>query len=149
MSLYDPEDQKRYYPNYAKELYAPDQLLNLVQKAEKVLDPHLDEFDSIVVRGTSGTIFGGALSLAILKPLFVVRKPQEKSHSSNQVEGIGTVGRWIFADDFVFTGATLEACIEAIGHPPIAIYEYNYNSYSKSESEKFKELIQNCLKSVD
>lgn len=99
---------------YTSELYNPARLKFKVARMARLLSPHLDRFDSLVVRGTSGTIFGGALSVELGKPLFVVRKPQENSHTNGLVSGEGNPGRWLFLDDFVSSGDTRRACKDAL-----------------------------------
>lgn len=63
------------------------------------------QFDVIVVRGTSGLLLGSALAIRLRKRLAVVRKPNDSSHSSATVEGwLG--GRWLFVDDLICSGST-------------------------------------------
>lgn len=111
---------------YSHELYSPTALGRAIARAVETLTPELGEFDSIVVRGTSGTIFGGALSVAIGKRIFVVRKPMEKSHARALVSGEGSPGRWLFVDDFVCSGRTRDACLEAIGKEGEWVGSYTY-----------------------
>lgn len=100
--------------DYTSVLYQPKEFKKRLSIAVKKIKPHLNKFDSIVVRGTSGTIFGGALSLRINKPLFVVRKAGESSHADSIISGIGKVGRYLFVDDFAATGTTRKTCIETL-----------------------------------
>lgn len=74
-------------------------------------------FDGIVARGVSGTVLGVPVSMALRKPLVIVRKPQERCHSfEGLVNGkyITEGSTWIFVDDFVGGGNTMRACVEAV-----------------------------------
>ena len=75
-----------------------------ISAAKKALKPI--EFDAFAVTGNSGTLFGGALALAMKKKLILVRKPSDNSHSTYSVEGDDAIQRYVFLDDQVSTGAT-------------------------------------------
>jgi adenine/guanine phosphoribosyltransferase-like PRPP-binding protein len=64
-------------------------------------------FDAIAVTGNSGAIFGGALAVAMNKSLFLVRKPDDNTHSGYRIEGPDEANSYVFVDDCVSTGATL------------------------------------------
>lgn len=86
-----------------------------VRDTVAALTPHKDKFDSIVVRGISGLIVGAPVALRLNKPLVVVRK-EDGAHSSRPVETMGRMGRrLLFLDDFVSTGETRTAVLDAIG----------------------------------
>jgi adenine/guanine phosphoribosyltransferase-like PRPP-binding protein len=92
-----------------------DDLAEKVSKTVEALRRRRKHFDSIVVRGNSGVIVGSPVALRLRVPLVVVRKPGEGSHSSHKVINVGNLGdRWLFLDDFISTGRTLRACIEAL-----------------------------------
>lgn len=74
------------------------------------------EFDSIAVTGNSGTLFGGALSIATQKKLILVRKPNDSSHSERQIEGDFSGKNYIFVDDLRTTGTTEKSVINKINH---------------------------------
>ncbi len=63
-------------------------------------------FDAIAVSGNSGTIFGGALAVAMNKHLFLVRKPGVDSHGFRRVEGNDQATTYVFVDDCIASGAT-------------------------------------------
>lgn len=71
------------------------------------------DFDSFVVAGVSGLIIAGQLSDAIGKPFLYVRKADESGHSTQRVEGT-LCKRWVFVDDFVSSGATLQRVINEV-----------------------------------
>lgn len=120
---------KHFSFSYSEELYNPTKLKLAVTTAVKILTPYRDEFDSIVVRGVSGTTFGGALSIRLRKPLFVVRKPSDKSHEGTNtlVTGNGQPKRWLFVDDFMCMGETFRICKKVVGVGCVGYYLYSGN----------------------
>lgn len=89
-------------------------------------------YDFIAVRGMSGVLVGSPASILLQKRLVIVRKPGENSHGS-QLVGVGhnkplEYGeRFIFLDDFISTGATQRAVIEAIPQRCIYVGDYLYD----------------------
>lgn len=84
---------------YLSTLFTPKLFKERLDQAVAVLTPINDKFDAIAITGSSGTIFGGALSLALNKPLILVRKPETSCHSESLVEGDTNVKTYIFVDD--------------------------------------------------
>ena len=86
--------------------------------AEDVADTIMNEgvkFDAIACRGVSGLMIAAPVALLLDKPLIVVRKSIEGSHSSFMVEGyLPRRLRYIIIDDFVETGDTIRQIIEEI-----------------------------------
>lgn len=117
-------------------------LADVVNAAVLTLRPKKKYFDSIVVRGVSGMIVGSPVALKLKKPLVVIRKPNENSHSGNSlVVNLKNIGsQWLFLDDFIVSGATKQRCIEAIeafkeyyfGDIPTISCQYQY-AYDKFE----------------
>ena len=74
----------------------------------------------LVVRGMSGVTIGSIVAHKMKKSLIIVRKRGEKTHSSNQVEGLpyhqqnGIPYNALFIDDCVDTGETLLKTLEEI-----------------------------------
>jgi adenine/guanine phosphoribosyltransferase-like PRPP-binding protein len=89
-----------------------------VDTAVKTLAAHLDEFDSIAVTGTSGLVVGSPISLALRKPLVIVRKPSDMDRMcihSSEVENARRAGsRVLFLDDQVSTGASMARVGDAL-----------------------------------
>ena len=78
-------------------------------------------FEAIAVTGNSGAIFGGALAVALNKPLILVRKPGIDSHGS-QLQGIGSPKSYIIVDDFISTGETVRRVCDIIEkHAPAGL----------------------------
>ena len=109
-----------------------------VRLAVARLTPHLDKFDSIAVRGTSGLVVGAPVALRLKKPLVVIRK-EDGSHSSNPVEKVGVMGRRVlFLDDFRSTGETRWAVLEAIGEEDAyadLVGEYLYQGWGAQDDD--------------
>jgi adenine/guanine phosphoribosyltransferase-like PRPP-binding protein len=93
-----------------------DNLQATVDQTVMNLRLHADEFDFIAVRGCSGMLVGAPVSLALDKPLVVVRKPDEKSHQwGGCVVNVNRArGRYVFLDDMVSSGMTRDAVVEAL-----------------------------------
>lgn len=83
----------------------------MVTKATEVLDGV--EFDTMIGTGLSGTLVVPLIARALGKAFAIVRKANDSSHRERAVEG--NVGeRWIFVDDFVSSGETLNRVKEEI-----------------------------------
>jgi hypothetical protein len=68
-------------------------------------------FDTIVVRGMSGALMGGAVRAITGYPLTILRKRAERSHSWMDAEGtieLFKINKYIFLDDLVDSGKTLK-----------------------------------------
>lgn len=93
---------------YSGHQYHLDDLATTVAIATDNLLAHLSEFDFIVVTGVSGTIVGAPVAIALCVPLVVIRKKDDTSHDSQDVVNYGqAIGRYLFLDDFVSAGTTL------------------------------------------
>ena len=75
----------------------------------------LGAFDAIAFTGLSGSVIAGAISIAMDKYLYCVRKSTENRHSDYAVEGPATGLRYVIIDDFISTGATIKRVIEMVG----------------------------------
>jgi adenine/guanine phosphoribosyltransferase-like PRPP-binding protein len=112
-----------------------------VQNTVRALQPHVGEFDSIVVQGTSGLVVGSPVSLLLNKPLVIVREDEQlrRCHHSRDVENALHVGRNVlFLDDQVSTGATLTDVEEKLAlytdANVTASYLYQYDEYRSPAS---------------
>ena len=77
-----------------------------VRQATEDLRPHRKDFDSVVVTGVSGLVVGAPVALRLRKPLVIIRKKGDDSHSGKH-ENIKHIGkRALFLDDFVSGGHT-------------------------------------------
>ena len=71
------------------------------------------EYDTMIGSGTSGLLVIPLLARALDKHFASVRKPNDASHKECDIEGV--IGdRWIFVDDFISSGATLDRVQKAV-----------------------------------
>jgi hypothetical protein len=66
-----------------------------------------ENFDAVVVTGTSGTLMGGLLAHIAGKGIIVIRKDLN-CHSSRKIEGTTKAKRLVFLDDLVDSGSTFQ-----------------------------------------
>jgi adenine/guanine phosphoribosyltransferase-like PRPP-binding protein len=65
------------------------------------------QFETIVGTGMSGGVIIPTLAILLDKSFLLIRKPNTDSHSDS--DGVGFIGEsWIFVDDFMVTGQTLD-----------------------------------------
>lgn len=123
----------------AGHLYAslsPDTRRETVKQVIRCLSP-LD-FDAIAIRGLSGLLIAPIVAMEMNKTLLVVRKPDEKCHSSKRIEGDYNTRRYVILDDFISSGSTVYAIYDEIKErlPSahcIGVFEYNLVSeYSEA-----------------
>jgi hypothetical protein len=112
----------------------------LILKAMKWICRHeigTKKFGSIAFRGMSGAMIAPSVADALGKSLIAVRKQGESSHASVNVEAeSGIEPGYIIVDDFISTGATIDAIIDTIANKdggyfkPVAIvlYRTHYSS---------------------
>jgi adenine/guanine phosphoribosyltransferase-like PRPP-binding protein len=120
-----------------------DDLSICVADALKALQPHKDEFDTLVCQGMSGVVVATPLSLMLGKKLSIVRKSGEYSHQrgGNHVigrEALKGQARVLFVDDFISMGGTRRRVQEAVTecNPNIVwVGEFTYmdNGYRRRE----------------
>ncbi len=130
------------HSNYLQRLFDPARFQETIDDAITSLSSL--EFDSIAVTGTSGLCFGGALSIALGKPLIVVRKKGEDSHSRfTPVEGNLLAHRYVFVDDQVSSGDTrrrVRRAVEKFNPQSVFIgtYVYNDDEFTSAEEDEAK-----------
>lgn len=115
---------------YLYDLLSPGNFTRKINNAKEILADV--KFDAIVGSGNSGALFGGALSIALQKPFILVRKDidLQHSHSAYIVEGDDMINSYIFVDDLIFTGQTLDRVLTKMkSHAPkaqfIGVYTYS------------------------
>lgn len=77
--------------------------------------------------GFSGSLVAMGVAARLSLPVWIVRKEQSHSGNLGYLERGGPYdfkGPWVFVDDFISSGATLQRCIKAIGTDPIDIILY-------------------------
>jgi len=104
-----------------------------IRRATAAVRERLDEFDSIVVRGTSGLLVGPTVALRVKKPVVVARKPDDGSHAfsgiNQQLINYRKVGkRALFLDDMRSQGTTERAAgdlVRKAGGEITLVYMYH------------------------
>ena len=115
-------------------------LADEVQEATAILLTRpVDEFDGIVVQGMSGVIPAVPVSLALNKPLVVIRKSTDKCHDDRHINinQVTPDSRWLFLDDFVSCGDTrarVQSAIRLAGGMVVAQYMCREAIYEKIDS---------------
>ena len=73
-------------------------------------------FDYIACRGVSGLVIGSILALKLNKGLIVVRKQNDSTHRSSEVEGYPASGpfNYLIVDDLICEAETLNTIIRDI-----------------------------------
>ena len=119
------------------------------------------DFDTIVVTGISGMVFGSVLSFLMKKHLVVVRKGGDRCHSFRKVETSFPCDdesssdnswstkhsfRWVFLDDLVDSGKTFKRVRKVVkqilpGGVYVGRYMYDtHNFVSVKEDGRFAKL---------
>lgn len=131
--------------SYLHNVLSASDLAACVETAKKRLTG-LD-FDHIAVTGNSGTLFGGALAVAMQKDLILVRKPTVNSHASAFVEHTiydNALHRYVIVDDFVESGRTIQVINTAIDRDAaltrqtlkhVGTYLYKYDTFNELGDE--------------
>ncbi len=104
------------------------------------------KYDAIAVSGYSGALVAGAFSIALKKPIILVRKTTEDAHSSSLVEygRIRSKFRYIIVDDFVASGETIQRIRKAVKQKRptsifVGVYPYQMdNPWDMSPKIKFR-----------
>jgi adenine/guanine phosphoribosyltransferase-like PRPP-binding protein len=115
-------------------------LESTVRATAEAIRPHLAEFDSIAVQGTSGLLIGPTVALMLGKPLVIIREDEDmRCHHSNDVENAANAGRRVlFLDDQVSSGATLRDVRDKLrahaGAEVVASYLYQNDRYDTGAS---------------
>ena len=85
----------------------------VIQACVKRLWRKQTEFDAIAFRGLSGALIAPSVADQLGKKLIAIRKPDDGSHGTS-VEGETSETQYIILDDFVSSGSTVRAIIDAI-----------------------------------
>ncbi len=108
-------------------------LEEVVTRAIRSLKTRTHEWHSIAVTGISGLLVGAPVALALGKPLVVLRKPNEETHSYRKILNIQNAGRdALFLDDLMDSGETLFSVEERLREQGVAVvarYLYKENQY--------------------
>lgn len=108
------------------------------------------DFDAIAFRGVSGALVAPAVAAELHKPLLLVRKNSESSHSLYQVEGCDKYKcRYIIIDDFVCSGSTIKAIVNDINdefrsedYRPVGLFLYSPNRNKTARDVRSQLLVE-------
>ena len=114
-------------------------LQDTVNDTLAALTPRASSFDAIVVTGLSGVVVGVPVSLAMGKPLLILRKKDEQSHSQPgsfiNSQLLREPLRLLFLDDFAVEGETRSRVIDAVtqrGRARVTCeYLYKYETWDE------------------
>lgn len=98
--------------DYMHPYMTPHDLRERIKLAKRALKYHT--FDAIAFRGMSGAMIGPSVALELEKTFILVRKPNDNTHSEHLVEGDLGARRYVILDDFISSGRTQEAIVNAI-----------------------------------
>jgi hypothetical protein len=126
--------------NYLHNVLTPAKLARIINHATREQDilRSFMPFDAIAFTGVSGAMVAPILALKWQKGLLLVRKPNEKNHSSMLVEGMEVAKSYLIVDDLIASGDTARRIIAALkeSHPLakcVGAYTYNesyvYSAY--------------------
>jgi len=102
------------------------------------------KFKTIVFTGVSGALFATTLADKLGVGLTVIRKPDDDTHSTYEIEGLVGVP-YIIVDDFVYTGDTVKKIISDMA-PDVCVGLYLWNPNADVEKPVIKqELGLDCL----
>ena len=90
----------------------PQELKIMTRVAVSVLSKH--DFDAVAFRGISGNLIAPAIAMEMNKSLIAVRKTTKDCHSDRRVEGDIAARRYVIVDDFICSGATVNAIMDEI-----------------------------------
>lgn len=101
--------------NYGADYFtvAVDNPTQVIRVARERLRESGVKYDTIVGTGLSGAVIVPLMARMLRKKWALIRKPKESRHSADLV--VGRIGkRWLFVDDFIATGSTLDRVQEVI-----------------------------------
>lgn len=123
------------HAGYQNHLHKPDYLLAAARWVVSELARYAPTAQAIVARGMSGVVVASVASALSGKPLIIIRKPEDKHHAYNRVQGpYGFHGPYVVVDDFSESGSTLKeilsACATADAGECVGIFLYaEYTTY--------------------
>ena len=100
-------DHRYSHADYLKDVLEPALASRLVSRTCKVIRRICPDVGAIAFSGMSGALIAPIVALRLKKPLIMVRKDNDGSHSSLAVEGVVGSDTYIILDDQISTGATV------------------------------------------
>lgn len=116
------------YCGYHQHHVEPETYQHLVEWCVKTIEKEFPQVERLAVIGSSGCCVGGAVAYWLKLPLAVVRKADEKHHSSGRVSG-ASHGQAVWIDDFIAEGHTAARVTNALGESlkGAVLYDGDYN----------------------
>jgi adenine/guanine phosphoribosyltransferase-like PRPP-binding protein len=131
------------HPSWLANVYDPQKLTIVLGRMCAAIEGDKKKFDirAIAVRGNSGTLVAGAVSMMTGLPIILVRKEGDGSHSDFKVEYSEILKKkgasgYIIIDDIVASGNTIKTIRESIkDHLPLLELKkvYLYDGYGRSD----------------
>ena len=103
--------------SYLDSVLDPQKATQKVQLLLETIKASAIEFDFIAVRGMSGALIGGAVSMELSKPIVIVRKGESTHGAAVEYPTDMTVtsSKYIIIDDGIATGSTIIEILEKLG----------------------------------
>lgn len=139
------------HPEYAKKLHDPCLLADYADRIADAIKTYSPTAKAIAIRGYSGAIMGGVISVFTEIPLIIIRKDHEECHSDYFVQGENFGGDYVIVDDLISSGKTIDEICWKIDNDAIyqqieprkcvGIFLYEHGKYS-CYNEHF---VRECL----
>ena len=128
--------------DYLRPLFvSPQQQKAIIDRLVECIHDSGEQFEAIAFRGFSGALVAPMIAVMLEKKLIAVRKTEESSHAYGSIEGHADSSSYVIVDDFMDSGRTVEAIIDALsGKKPTALFFWNTDNYSYSgdQCEEFE-----------
>ena len=106
-------DHQVHCAGHLRTALLPDVAKHTVARICKLVRQRNIEFDAIACRGLSGLLIAPIVAMRLKKTLLCVRKGEE-THSTYPVEGDAKAKTYVILDDFIDSGSTVSAIVDAI-----------------------------------
>lgn len=102
------------HASYLNKVFNRKEQDHTIREIKRILKEKNIVFDGFIVTGVSGIAMGSIVARAMRKDLVIVRKPKDGTHSSYNVENYKSNKKYIFLDDLIASGATLDRVKESL-----------------------------------
>lgn len=145
-----------YGSDYMRHVLSYESLDEIIAELEDEILKSKIKFDSIAVKGNSGTLVAGALSIRLKRNLVLVRK-NDGSHSGRSMEGFYSSSskgpfaideddkhiRYIIIDDLIATGDTILEIHSKLGKRQlVGVFLYAQDSEYGKEVKKMEKKLK-------
>jgi adenine/guanine phosphoribosyltransferase-like PRPP-binding protein len=94
------------HASYLSKIFNRKEQDKVISEIKQLIKEKELKFDGFIVTGISGITMGSVLSRVLRKDLVIVRKANDGTHSSYNVENYKHDKSYIFLDDLIASGAT-------------------------------------------